>query len=338
MTTSGQNDENESRLERRRRRGRQVREGSPRRSGGGVASVPVWRAWLLAVRPRTLPAAVAPVVVGTAMAAAHQAAALYPALAALVGALLIQIATNLANDYFDHARGTDTDERLGPVRVTQAGLLSPEAVLRGTWITLALAVLVGGYLVWVGGLPILVIGLVSLACAVAYTGGPFPLAYHGLGDLFVFVFFGLVAVGGTYWVQALAFRTELLLAGAGVGALITAILVVNNLRDREGDEVAGKRTMAVILGESGSRIQYAGLLAVGALAPVLGVALAGWSAWTLLALLGFRFALGPLERIMTFAHPRELNPALGQTARLVTWYSGLLALGFILGSPVGPLA
>jgi len=210
-------------------------------------------------------------------------------------------------------------------------------VLRGTGVTLALATLVGGYLVWVGGLPILAIGVVSLVCAVAYTGGPFALAYHGLGDLFVFVFFGLVAVGGTYWVQALTFSPELLLAGAGVGALVTAILVVNNLRDREGDAAAGKRTMAVILGESGSRTQYAVLLAVGALAPLLGVMLVGWSAWTLLSLLGFRFALGPLERVMTFADPRELNPALGQTARLLTWYSGLLALGFILGSPAGPL-
>jgi len=302
-----------------------------------VGSVPLWRAWLMAARPRTLPAAVAPVVVGTAMAAADQVAALGPALAALAAALLIQVATNLANDYFDHARGTDTEERLGPVRVTQAGILSPEAVLRGTGVTLALAVLVGGYLVWVGGLPILAIGVVSLICAVAYTGGPFPLAYHGLGDLFVFVFFGLVAVGGTYWVQALAFEPELLLAGAGVGALVTAILVVNNLRDREGDAASGKRTMAVVLGESGTRIQYAVLLAVGALVPLLGVVLVGWSAWTLLSLLGFRFALSPLEKVMTFADPRELNPALGQTARLLTWYSGLLALGFILGSPAGPL-
>ncbi len=302
-----------------------------------MGSVPLWRAWLMAARPRTLPAAVAPVVVGTAMAAADQVAALGPALAALAAALLIQVATNLANDYFDHARGTDTEERLGPVRVTQAGILSPEAVLRGTGVTLALAVLVGGYLVWVGGLPILAIGVVSLICAVAYTGGPFPLAYHGLGDLFVFVFFGLVAVGGTYWVQALAFEPELLLAGAGVGALVTAILVVNNLRDREGDAASGKRTMAVVLGESGTRIQYAVLLAVGALVPLLGVVLVGWSAWTLLSLLGFRFALSPLEKVMTFADPRELNPALGQTARLLTWYSGLLALGFILGSPAGPL-
>ena len=299
-----------------------------------MGSVPLWRAWLMAARPRTLPAAVAPVVVGTAMAAADQVAALGPALAALAAALLIQVATNLANDYFDHARGTDTEERLGPVRVTQAGILSPEAVLRGTGVTLALAVLVGGYLVWVGGLPILAIGVVSLICAVAYTGGPFPLAYHGLGDLFVFVFFGLVAVGGTYWVQALAFEPELLLAGAGVGALVTAILVVNNLRDREGDARVGKRTLAVRLGVRMTRGQYVGLLVVAAAVPPVGIFLHGWSAWTLLSLVAFRFALPPLERVMTFADPRELNPALGETARLVTWYAGLLAVGLILGRGV----
>lgn len=293
--------------------------------------------WLMAIRPRTLPAAVAPVVVGTAMAAAHGVAVVGPAAAALVGALLIQIATNLANDYFDHAKGTDTEERLGPIRVTQAGLLAPGTVLRATWLTLGLATLVGAYLVWVGGLPILVIGLLALICAVAYTGGPFPLAYHGLGDLFVFFFFGPVAVAGTYWVQAGVYRPELLTAGAGVGVLVTAILVVNNLRDREGDAAAGKRTSAVRLGVMGTRIQYLGLLAVAAAIPVVGVVVHEWSGWTLLALLGFRFALGPVEKVMSFSDPRELNPALGETARTVTWYAGLLAVGFILGSPGGPL-
>ncbi len=295
------------------------------------------QAWLLAIRPRTLPAAVAPVVVGTAMAAAHQAADLFPALAALVGALLIQMGTNLANDYFDYIRGTDTEERLGPTRVTQAGLLSPRAVLTGTVVTLGLATAVGAYLVWIGGLPILVIGLLALICAVIYTGGPFPLAYHGLGDVFAFAFFGPIAVAGTYWVQAAFFEWELVLAGTGVGVLITAILVVNNLRDREGDAAAGKRTLAVYLGESGSRIQYLTLLAIGAIVPLVGLFVYGWTGWVLLSLLGYRFALQPVERVMTFADPAELNPALGETARLVTWYSGLLAVGFLLGSPAGPL-
>lgn len=291
-------------------------------------------AWLLAIRPRTLPAAVAPVVVGTALAGAHGVAAPLPALAALLGALLIQVATNLANDYFDHVKGADTEERLGPVRVTQAGLIPPRSVLMGTGLTLAAAFLVGIYLVAVGGWPIVVIGLVALVCAVIYTGGPFPLAYHGLGDLFVFIFFGPVAVGGTYWVQAGVWSPEILTAGAAMGVLITAILVVNNLRDREGDARVGKRTLAVRLGERGSRAQYLGLLGVAALAAPLGIFLHGWSAWTLLSLLAFRFALPPLEAVFTYADPRELNPALGGTARLVTWYGGLLAVGLILGGEV----
>ncbi|MEX2530651.1 MAG: 1,4-dihydroxy-2-naphthoate polyprenyltransferase [Gemmatimonadota bacterium] len=289
-------------------------------------------AWLMAIRPRTLPAAAAPVVVGTAMAMSHGTAATLPALAAMAGALLIQIATNLANDYFDFRKGSDTEDRVGPTRVVQAGILSPEAVLAGTVVTLLLATLVGLYLVWVGGVVILLIGLASLLCAVTYTGGPFPLAYHGLGDLFVFVFFGLVAVAGTYWVQALAFEPELLTAGAGVGALVTAILVVNNLRDLETDRAAGKHTLAVRIGARGSQGQYLLLLAVAAGVPAFGVAWHGWTPWVLLALLGVGYAFRPVARVLRFREPRQLNPALGETARAVAWYGGLLALGFLLGS------
>ncbi|TVP55468.1 MAG: 1,4-dihydroxy-2-naphthoate polyprenyltransferase [Gemmatimonadales bacterium] len=293
------------------------------------------RAWLLAIRPRTLPAAVAPVVVGTGMASARGVADPWPAIAALVGALLLQIATNLANDYFDFVKGSDTEERIGPVRVVQAGILSPAAVRRATALTLALAATVGAYLVWVGGIPILVIGLAALLCAVAYTGGPFPLAYHGLGDLFVFVFFGPVAVAGTYWVQARSFDPDLLLAGAGIGALITAILVVNNLRDRKTDAETGKRTLAVRLGDTGSQVQYVGLVGVGLLAPMVGVFAFGWHLWTLGAL-GVVVLLGrPLSRVLTFLDPIELNPALGETARAVAWYGGLLAAGFVLGAGWG---
>ncbi len=293
------------------------------------------RAWLLAIRPRTLPAAVAPVVVGTGMASARGVADPWPAIAALVGALLLQIATNLANDYFDFVKGSDTDDRIGPVRVVQAGILSPAAVRRATALTLALATTVGAYLVWVGGLPILVIGLAALLCAVVYTGGPFPLAYHGLGDLFVFVFFGPVAVAGTYWVQARSFDADLLVAGAGIGALITAILVVNNLRDRKTDAESGKRTLAVRLGDLGSQVQYVGLVGVGLLAPVVGVFGYGWHPWTLGAL-GVVVLLGrPLSRVLTFLDPVELNPALGETARAVAWYGGLLATGFVLGAGWG---
>ena len=289
-------------------------------------------AWILAIRPKTLSAAAAPVLVGTGFAVGRGVFLVLPAIAALVGALLIQITTNLANDYYDFVRGGDTAERVGPVRVTQAGLIHPAAVRNGMFLTLGLALAVGVYLVWIGGWPIVVIGLASLLCAVAYTGGPFPLAYHGLGDVFVFAFFGLVAVGGTYWVQALDFPADLLLAGAGVGALNTAILVANNLRDIESDAAVGKRTLAVRIGRTGSRIQYVALVAGAFVVPLLGVALAGWPRTSLLALASGVYAVAPMSRIMTTDEPSELIPALGGTARLVAAYGALLALGLALGA------
>ncbi len=289
-------------------------------------------AWMMASRPATLPAAVSPVVVGTAIAAYHRVMEAAPAAAALIGALLIQIATNLANDYFDHQKGGDAHDRVGPTRVVQAGLLSPAEVLRATVLVLAAATLVGAYLVWVGGLPILVIGVLSLICAVAYTGGPFPLAYHGLGDLFVLVFFGFLAVAGTYWVQARNLEPGLFLAGGGVGALTTAILVVNNLRDIETDARAGKRTLAVRLGASGTKAEYVLLVVAAAAVPPVGVAFMEWPAWTLLALFGLGPALRTVDTVFSYEHPEELNAALREVARGVTWYGGLMAVGFVLGS------
>ncbi len=284
----------------------------------------------MASRPKTLPAAVAPVLVGTGFAIAAGAFAPLPALAALVGATLIQIATNLANDYYDFVRGGDTEERVGPTRVTQAGILRPEVVKRGMVVVLALALLVGLYLIAVGGWPIAVIGFLSLVCAVAYTGGPFPLAYHGLGDVFVMIFFGFLAVGGTYWVQALELPGHVLLAGGAIGALNTAILVVNNLRDIETDARAGKRTLAVRLGRSGTRVEYLALLAFAGVAPLLGVALFGWPPGALLALVAMATARQPVSRVLGADDPRALMPALGQTARLAGLYGLLLALGVAL--------
>jgi len=289
------------------------------------------RAWILASRPKTLTAAAAPVVVGTGLAAFHGVADTLPAVAALVGALLIQIATNLANDYYDFVRGTDTHERVGPLRVTQAGLLSPEAVRGGMILTLALALAVGAYLVAVGGWPIVWIGLTSLACAVLYTGGPYPLAYHGLGDLFVFVFFGLIAVAGTYYVQGLAWPADALLAGAAMGALITAILVVNNLRDIDTDAKAGKRTLAVLLGRSGTRAEFVALLLVAFAVPLVGIARFSWPPAAAATLLAALFAVAPVRRVLGHAEARELLPALGETSRVVALYGALLALGLALG-------
>lgn len=290
-----------------------------------------WKVWALAARPKTLPAAAAPVFIGTGLAALRGGFAAGPAIAALLGALLIQVATNLANDYYDFVRGGDTDDRIGPTRVTQAGLVAPEAVRRAMLFVLAAAFTVGIYLVSVGGWPIVWIGLASLVCAVAYTGGPFPLAYHGLGDLFVFVFFGLVAVSGTVWVQTLTFPREALWAGAGVGALSTAILVVNNLRDIPTDREAGKRTLAVRLGVSGSRAQYVGLLALGAAVPLVGVSWFGWPKAALASLVVYGAALSPLRSVMSFERPAQLLPALGGTARIVALYGVLLGAALAWG-------
>ncbi len=288
-------------------------------------------AWVQAARPKTLTAAAAPVLVGAGLAEAHGTLALLPVVAALAGALLIQIGTNFANDYYDFVRGADAPDRVGPVRVTQAGLIPPVQVWRGMVVVLAAAAAVGVYLVVVGGWPIVWVGTASLFCAVAYTGGPYPLAYHGLGDPFVFVFFGLVAVGGTYWVQALAVPGDVLLAGAAMGALSTAILVANNLRDLETDGSVGKRTLAVRLGRNGTRVEYAVLMAVGFTIPVLGVGVYEWPTAALIALIAGAAAVSPLTIIMTRDDPRELIPALTGTARVVGLYGLLLAAGLAFG-------
>lgn len=289
------------------------------------------RVWLMAARPKTLPAAAAPVFIGMGLAALRDTFQAWPALAALVGALLIQVATNLANDYYDFVRGTDTDERVGPVRVTHAGFLTPEAVKGGMVAALAAALLVGVYLVQVGGWPVVVIGLASLVCAVAYTGGPWPLAYHGLGDVFVFVFFGLVAVGGTYYVQGLSWPPDAWLVGVGLGALSTAILVVNNLRDIPTDTRVGKRTLAVRIGPSASKVEYALLFLVAFAVPVVGMVVLGWPPTALAPLLVVPAAIRPLRTVFSYRQAAELLPTLGQTARVVALYGGLLALGLAVG-------
>ncbi len=219
--------------------------------------------WMLASRPKTLPAAAAPVIVGSAAAFYEGAFHPGPALAALFGALLLQIGANLANDVFDFHRGADTAERLGPTRVTQAGLLSPRQVLVGMWICFGLAAILGVYLTLVAGWPVIVIGLTSIVAAIAYTGGPFPLGYYGLGDAAVFLFFGLAAVCGSYYVQALKLDWLAFWSALPMGFLITAILVVNNLRDIETDRAAGKRTLAVRFGAGGARKEFL-YLVVGA--------------------------------------------------------------------------
>lgn len=302
------------------------------------------QAWILAVRPRTLSAGAAPVVAASGFAAADGVFVQLPALAALAGALLIQIGTNLANDYYDFFKGGDTGERLGPVRVTQAGILPPRAVFRGMAVALGLATLTGVYLASVAGWPVIVIGLVSMLMAVCYTGGPYPLSYNGLGDVFVFVFFGLVATATTYYVQAQAWSADAILAGAGLGFFSTAMLVVNNLRDRETDGAAGKRTLAVRFGDRFTVIQYFACLALAASASAIGVSAMGWSRWTLLSLAGIAASAPAWVRVAPFLRPgagdgawgsadrRTLNPALAMTARGLALYGAGLGIGALVGS------
>jgi len=284
--------------------------------------------WLLAARPKTLPAAAVPVIVGTAVAMSEQALSLAPALAALLGALLIQIGTNFANDVFDYEKGADTAGRLGPLRVTQAGLLKPGQVLAGMWITFGLAAVAGLYLAVVGGWPIVAIGLLSIISGIAYTAGPFPLGYHGLGDLFVFIFFGFVAVCGTYYVQAGSVSAAAWWAAVPVGLLATAILVVNNLRDVETDRAVGKKTLAVRLGASGARLEYLLLLGMAYLVPLLMWLGDLATAWLLLSWLSLPLAWPQIRRIFN-EKGRPLNQALAGTARLELIYGLLFSAGFI---------
>ncbi len=268
-------------------------------------------------------------IVGTALAVADGRFALPAAVACFAVALLLQIAANFANDVFDYHRGADTSERLGPTRVTQSGLIAPGRVVLATWLTLGGAAVAGLYLVWRGGWPILLLGLLAILSALAYTGGPYPLGYHGLGDLFVFLFFGLVAVAGTYYVQARELSALALAAGVPVGCPVTAILVVNNLRDVETDRAAGKRTLAVRLGRRGARAEYIVLLAVayGAL-PVLWLAglLSGW--WWL-PWLSLPLAIQLVRRVLRETGP-ALNAVLAGTARLHLVFGVLLSIAVLL--------
>ncbi len=294
--------------------------------------IPRTRAWLLAIRPKTLPAALAPVLVGTALAIADGAFAPGPALAAALGALLLQIGSNIANDYFDHLKGVDTPDRTGPTRVAASGLISLQELRWGMVVVFGLAGLVGLYLVAVGGWPILAVGVAAILAAVLYTGGPLPYGYVGLGDLFVFLFFGLVAVTGAYYVQTGRVTLGSLLASLPVGLLITAILVVNNLRDISSDRRAGKRTLAVLLGRRGARLEYLLLLAGAYLSPLLLLFLDGRRPWVLLPGLTLPLAVRWARMVLDDKqYGPPLNQALAGTAQLSLLFSVLLAIGLIVG-------
>jgi len=287
------------------------------------------RTWILAIRPKTLPAAAAGVVMGSALAwydGSLQTAAM---LACLFCALLLQIGSNLANDVFDYERGTDTAERLGPLRVTQAGLLTPRQVKVGMFITFGLAAALGLYLVCIGGLPILILGMAAILCAVAYTGGPFPLGYHGLGEIAVFIFFGLGSVTGTYYLQAGRISSSAIWMAVPPGMIITAILVVNNLRDIENDRKAGKNTLAVLLGERATKIEYTLCMLLAYLALPLA-AWAGVVPWTaMVSWLSLPLAIKALHETLT-KKGRPLNAALAHTGQTALVFSLLFWLGLLL--------
>jgi 1,4-dihydroxy-2-naphthoate polyprenyltransferase len=288
----------------------------------------------MAARPRTLPAAIAPVLVGTAAAIEQHGdlRRLGAFMAALIGSIFIQIGTNLANDYSDAKRGADTVDRLGPVRVTAVGLVAPRSVLIATWVAFGIAVVAGIYLATVAGWLIIVVGAASIAAGVLYTGGPRPYGYAGLGELFVFLFFGLVAVNGSYYVQLE--RLDWLPFGlsVAVGCLATAILVVNNVRDIETDRRAGKRTLAVRIGREGARRLYVGLIGAAYLALIVTLAANGGPWWAILGLTSAPLSLQPASAVLTRTDGPALNGALAGTGALLGAFSLATCAGLLIAA------
>jgi 1,4-dihydroxy-2-naphthoate octaprenyltransferase len=298
---------------------------------GAPAKITPLSAWLLAARPKTLPAAISPVLVGCAVAWAEHEFELVPAIAAFAVALLLQIGANLANDVADFRRGADTDSRLGPLRVTQGGLIAPRQVVMATVVVLIVAAIPGLYLVWCGGPVLAMVGLLAIAAAVTYTAGPKPFGYLGLGELVVFLFFGPVAVAGTAYVMTDDITRLALLSSVAMGCLVTAILVVNNLRDVDTDRAAGKRTLAVRIGKGATRWEYTALIAAAYAMPLVI-----WIWASELSEPGplLAWATAPLAIVLVRqvwdVDGRALNPVLGGTARLCLWFAVALSAGIIL--------
>jgi 1,4-dihydroxy-2-naphthoate octaprenyltransferase len=288
------------------------------------------RIWLMAARVRTLPAAIAPVLVGTSLAGYQSVFHPLRFLAALVGAIFIQVGTNLSNDYSDARRGADTEDRLGPVRVTAGGLVPPGQVLRATYVSFGVAVLAGIYLIVVAGWELLLVGAASILAGVLYTGGPRPYGYEGLGEAFVFLFFGIVAVAGSYFVQVEHLNWEAFALAVPVGLLAAAILVVNNIRDIDTDRRAGKRTLAVRLGRGRTRMLFA-VIVYGAyvLAPVTWL-FGPLSAWLLLSWLTIPLAAEVVRAVRNHTDGPTLNATLARSGLLQLTFCVLLSAGLLL--------
>jgi 1,4-dihydroxy-2-naphthoate octaprenyltransferase len=288
------------------------------------------RIWLMAARVRTLPAAVAPVIVGTALAGFGHVFHPLRFIAALVGAVFIQVGTNLSNDYSDARRGADTEDRLGPVRVTAGGLVPPKRVLVATYVSFGVAVLAGIYLIAVAGWQLLIVGAASILAGVLYTGGPRPYGYEGLGEVFVFLFFGIVAVAGSYFVQTKHLNWEAFALAVPVGLLAASVLVVNNIRDIETDRRAGKKTLAVRLGRERTRILFAAMVYLAyVLTPVTWL-FGPMKAWVLLPWLTLPSAASVARTVRNRVDGQSLNHALAQTGMLQLAFCSLLAAGLLL--------
>lgn len=287
--------------------------------------------WLMAARPKTLPAAAAPVVIGFALAFAEGMTHWPSVAAAMAGALLIQIGTNFANDYFDFKKGADTEHRIGPTRATQAGLIAPDTMRHAMLLAFALALIPGLYIIMRGGWPFLLIGVLSIASGILYTGGPYPLGYLGLGDFFVLIFFGPVAVGGTYYLQTLSIGVVPIVAGLAPGFLSVAILTVNNLRDIEGDRAAGKKTLAVRFGPHFAKAEYlASLLIAGVAIPLTLCLLTQAHPFALASILILIPAIPTIRTVFGSGDGAELNKALAKTGQILLLFSGIFSIGWVL--------
>ncbi len=287
--------------------------------------------WIEATRPKTLAAALVPVLVGGALAFDHNTLLILPTFVALVCAILIQIGTNFANDYYDFVKGSDTEDRVGFKRASANGLIHPETMKKAAFGTMLLAFLLGMYLVWHGGWVILLIGVLSILFGIAYTGGPLPLAYNGLGDVFVFIFFGLIAVMGTYYINSFEWSMQAFWASLAVGALCTNILVVNNLRDVESDKRSNKKTLGVIFGETFLKLEYTALMLLAYAIPPHFLVQEGYGLVVLLPLLLLPLALKLTRGIWTINDKTKLNKVLEKTAQFMVLFGVLFSIGLILG-------
>ncbi|MCE5329847.1 1,4-dihydroxy-2-naphthoate polyprenyltransferase [bacterium] len=295
-----------------------------------MANLEKIKIWIASIRPRTLPAAAAPVIIGLALAFHETKIHIFIAAITVITALLIQIGTNLANDYFDFVKGADTEKRIGPTRSVQAGLVKKNEMLAAFLITFALAIILGVFLIIRGGYPILIIGFFAIIFGILYTAGPAPIGYIGLGDIFVFIFFGFIAVAGTYYLQTLKINYIALIAGIAPGLFSTAILTANNIRDIKADKESGKKTLIVRFGYNFGIAEYIFCVTVASLVPVILVLITKSHYFSLIAVLTIIMAVKPIKLIISRPDPRLLIPVLGITSQMLLGYSFLFSIGWII--------